>query len=228
MGRKRSYGTGRLYIKHGAYYGRWRTSDGRRLNRRIGGVRTPGERDGLTAKEAERRFQRLQDAEEPRRGPASPDRPTIGQAADSLRRKLALEGARKSYLEGCESMQRVHIVPRLGSTPLHKIESRDIERLAAAMLALGRSPKTVRNVLTFLHSIFEHAIDLGWCTSNPVRRAARPKRRRRGDANPDLQFLTLPELDAVIRAIPRSPCAASPPPRAEDDAALRRRRPPTC
>ena len=37
---------------------------------------------------------------------------------------------------------------------------------------------------------------------NPVAGAARPRRRREGDADPDLQFLTLPELDAVIAAIP--------------------------
>jgi integrase len=35
-----------------------------------------------------------------------------------------------------------------------------------------------------------------------VRRAARPGRKRSGDANPDLQFLTIEELDAVLRAIP--------------------------
>src|SRR6266536_205097 len=33
---KRSYGTGQLYEKHGSYYGRWWTLDGRQPNRRIG------------------------------------------------------------------------------------------------------------------------------------------------------------------------------------------------
>jgi integrase len=70
------------------------------------------------------------------------------------------------------------------------------------MLKAGRSAKTVRNVLTFLHSVFEHAIDEGWCVENPVRRATRPGRQRAGDVEPDLQFLTLEELEAVIRAIP--------------------------
>ena len=32
MAAKRSYGTGSLYEKSGAYYGRWRTPDGRLLN----------------------------------------------------------------------------------------------------------------------------------------------------------------------------------------------------
>ena len=36
----------------------------------------------------------------------------------------------------------------------------------------------------------------------PVEDAARPKRRRAGDADPDLQFLAPAELDRVIGAIP--------------------------
>ena len=70
------------------------------------------------------------------------------------------------------------------------------------MLAAGSAPKTVRNVLSFLHSVFEHAIARWWVRENPVRRAARPKRKRASDANPDLQFLTVAALDAVLRAIP--------------------------
>ena len=34
---KRDYGTGQLYIVSAArYYGRWRTADGRKLNRKVG------------------------------------------------------------------------------------------------------------------------------------------------------------------------------------------------
>ena len=56
--------------------------------------------------------------------------------------------------------------------------------------------------MTFLHSVFALAMREGLGAGNPVERAARPKRRRAGDADPDLQFLTLAELDAVIDAIP--------------------------
>jgi integrase len=200
---KRTAGAGHLYEKYGSYYGRWRTLDGRLLNRKVGPIRTPGIRDGLTRAQAEREFRRLQDAEEraprPIRGT---DIPSVDEAADSLRERLTVSGARRSYLEGCESMQRVHITPRLGSRPVTEVTSAHVQALAGAMLRAGRSPKTVRNVLSFLHSIFEHAIDKGWTRENPVRRAARPGRRRQGDAEPDLQFLTLHELEAVLRAIP--------------------------
>jgi integrase len=210
---KRPHGTGHLYEKHGAWYGRWRTPAGRWLNRKIGASRPVGERTGLTRAQAEREFRRLQGEEERRPTPADGHaRHTLDEAADSLRRKLALEGARKSYLENCESMQRVHLAPRLGGRPLSRISTADVEAVAAAMLESGRASKTVRNVLTFLHSIFEHAIERGWARENPVRHAARPRRRRAGDANPDLRFLTVPELDAVIRSIPDDVVTRAPAP----------------
>jgi integrase len=200
---KRNYGTGQLYIKQGSYYGRWRTSDGRRLNRRIGPVRPAGSSEGLTRTEAENVFRKQREKEEkqPRLLQVAA-RVTLEDTGDSLRRKLALEGARKSYLEGCESMQRVHIVPRLKNATLQRVERRDVEHMAQQMLKDGKAPKTVRNVITFLYSIFEHGIDEDWCTENPVRRASRPRRQRAGDVEPDLQFLTVDELEAVIREIP--------------------------
>lgn len=210
---KRGRGTGHLYEKWGSHYGRWRTLDGRYVNRRIGPVRTPGERDGLTRSQAEREFRRIQDAEERRPRPArGAVVPTVDEIVDSLRQKLRLSGGRTSYLEGCESMQRVHISPQFGSSPITDVSTAHIEGLAGAMLKNGLAPKTVRNVMTFLHSVFEHAIDRDAISENPVRRATRPGRRRQGDTNPDLQFLTIEELDAVIRAIPDEVVARTPAP----------------
>jgi integrase len=203
MAAKRTYGTGSLYEKHGSYYGRWRTVDGRQLNRLVGPVRKAGTREGLTRAQAEAAFRRLQDEEERAPRPArSSVVPTVDEATASLRQSLRLGGASRSYLEGCESMQRVHISPRLGSKPVIEVKTADVEALAAAMLKRGLAPKTVRNVMAFLHSVFEHAIDRRLNRENPVRRARRPGRRRKRDANPDLQFLTVEELDAVVRAIP--------------------------
>lgn len=203
MSSKRTYGTGCLHAKSGAYYGRWRTSDGRQLNRKVGRIRVEGSSEGLTRTQAERLFRKMQDEEERRPRPTGhAARVTVGEAADSLRRKLAVEGARKSYLEGCESMQRVHLAQRLADLPITRLSTAQVEDLAARMLKVGRAPKTVRNVIAFLHSVCEHAVDRGWLAANPVGRAARPKRRRSGDAQPDLQFLTLAELEAVLRAIP--------------------------
>jgi hypothetical protein len=62
---------------------------------------TPGESDGLTRSQAERAFRKLQEAEEssprPVRGASVP---SLDEVTDSLRRRLAVRGARRSYLEG--------------------------------------------------------------------------------------------------------------------------------
>ena len=62
---------------------------------------------------------------------------------------------------------------------------------------------------------------------NPVRRAERPGRRRRG-SNPDLQFLSVSELEAVIRAIPNEVVVRRLRPRVGGAPALRRRPCRTC
>ncbi len=110
-----------------------------------------GSTDGLTRSQAEAAFRRLQDEEEraprPARGAVWP---TVDEVTNSLRKKLRLRGLRRSYLEGCESMQRVHISPRIGSKPVTEITTSHIEWLAGSMLDKGLAPKTVRNVMTFL------------------------------------------------------------------------------
>lgn len=202
MSSKRVYGTGHLYEKSGSYYGRWRTLDGRLLNRKVGRVRTPSERDGLTRAMAEREFRKIQQAEEstprPRLGT---DLPTVDEVIDSLRDRLELRGASENYRDNCEYMQRVHISPVLGEREVARVSTADVERLARLLLKKGLADKTVRNILGFLHSVFEHAIDQTLRKENPVRRAEKPGRLRAG-TSVDLQFLTVSELDAVIRAIP--------------------------
>ena len=68
---KRPYGSGQIYEKWGAYYGRWRTPDGQRANRRLGVKRTRGGSDGLTRAQAERVTRRLR-AEDAARRPMEP------------------------------------------------------------------------------------------------------------------------------------------------------------
>src|SRR3954447_24554332 len=127
MSARRAYGTGRLYVKHGAWYGRWRTGDGRRLNRRVGPMRSAGEADGLTRRDAEKQFRRMQDEEERHPTPAAAVRHSVDDAADALRQKLALVGSSRSHLRNPEAMQRLHIGPGLGDRQLGKVTRRDVE-----------------------------------------------------------------------------------------------------
>jgi hypothetical protein len=178
---KRPYGTGQLYEKCGSYYGRWRTPDGRRLNRRLGAVREAGQNDGITRAQAERTFRKVQ-ADEATKSRAKAKRRravTVDFAANALRERLAIEGARLSYRQNTESMQRIHVSPALGKRRIETVTRQDVERLARSMLARVLAPKTVRNVMTFLHAVFALALANEWVERNPVAGAARPKRRRR-------------------------------------------------
>ena len=74
----------------------------------------------------------------------------MDEVADTLRVRLSNRGARLSYRQNCESMQRIHISPALGKRTVDTVSTQDVERLARAMLTRGASPKTVRNVMTFL------------------------------------------------------------------------------
>jgi integrase len=162
---------------------------------------------------AEQALRRAQEAELAAVPPADDARGrTVDDAANALRERLELQGARKSYRQNCESMQRVHISPAMGSRRVGEVSTADVEALARARLRRGLAPKSVRNVITFLHSVFGLAVDHGWCVTNPVARAARPRRRRSGDASADLQFLTVDELQAVINAIPNEVVRRTPAP----------------
>jgi integrase len=200
---KRQHGAGDLYVKWSSYYGRFRTPDGRRVNRRLGPIRRRGSADGLTKSQAEAALRRLIEVESNRPPPTPDERPrTVDDVIDLLRDRLEVQGARLSYRQNCESMQRVHVSPAIGARRVDSVSRQDIERLARSMLGRGLAPKTVRNVVTFLHSVFDLAVEHEWIAANPVARATRPLRRRRGDANPDLQFLTVSQLEAVLSAIP--------------------------
>ena len=64
----------------------------------------------------------MQAAEEqaPRRDRAAPA-PTLAEVSAALRRQLQLRGSRPSYLENCESMDRIHISPVIGTVPVADI-----------------------------------------------------------------------------------------------------------
>ncbi|MCW2986829.1 MAG: site-specific integrase [Conexibacter sp.] len=198
---RRPYGAGQLYQKSGHWYGRWRDEEGRRFNRRLGPVEDTHAEPAMTKRQAEKAFWKLRDAEE--RNPINPatGRHTVNEACEAHRRRLAYIDVSESHFKNCERKQRLHIGPAFGDRLLQRVTRHDVERLGESLIAKGLSPKTVRNILNYLNAVYEHAIDMEWTQSNPVRKAARP-RSRSGDSNPDIQFLTVEELEAVIRAIP--------------------------
>ena len=190
---RRSYGTGRLYVKSGAWYGRWRI-EGHRVNRKLGKVREPGRREGLTKRDAEAAMRRqIQAVAAP-----SDERLSVEEAGERLVELLELKGRKVSTVEAVRSAVRVHLVPHFGDRPIDRIDVRAVERLIAAERRDGKAPKSIRNYLGVLHSIFELGIERGWARENPVKRAAKPE----GEQSQEIRSLTIDEIEAVIAAIP--------------------------
>ena len=99
------------------------------------------------------------------------------------------------------SQRSASICPVLRRRPSHEIDLPIVEAFIYSKLDEGKAPKSIRNYLGLLHSIFAHGIKRGWCESNPVASVDKPRDQR----DRDIRFLTLAELEAVIQAIPDTP-----------------------
>jgi integrase len=198
---KRSYGSGRLYEverKRGTvYYGSW-WSGGRRVKRRIGAKRSPGQSDGLTQVQAERELRRMIEREVVR---PSRERRTFEQAADAYVDHLEHVMERKrSTIQDYRGYLNRHLVPFFGDRAIDRIDAIRVAQYLRRKRGDGLSSKTVQNHLNFLHGVFAFAVKRGWVPLNPVAHVDRPKRNR--SPHTRVRFLQPHELDAVIRAVP--------------------------
>jgi integrase len=191
---RRGYGTGSLRVVGRSWIGSWYGPDGRKIRRKVGPARTAGERDGLTKAQAEEWFRKMRDATRPQ---ASGDRVTMLEAGEELCRRLEVRGRKKSHRMTVASDLRNHLVPFFAGMELGRIAPQDVERYIAVKLAT-LAPKTVRNHLNTMHSVFEIGMRLGWCQVNPVKLADRPVIKT---TETRIKFLDQSELDRLL-AVP--------------------------
>lgn len=192
---RRTYGTGSLYQKNGAWYGRWRDADGRHA-RKLGPVKA-GRGDGLTKREAESKLRVLLLAADGRER-RSPDQITVGELAPVLLARLEERGRKPSHLRSTGYHLSVHIVPQLGDLEVRDVEPQDVKRLVDHLIRQGRSPEMVRNVAGTLHSLLRLAVDRGVIDRNPVEAVELPRVPR----SDSIRFLTRAELERVLSAPP--------------------------
>jgi integrase len=196
---KRRYGTGSIFEKRNAWYGQWRVRN-RTITRKLGPIRTPGSRDGLTRKMAEARLRRVM-AEVT----VTPlfERMTVEEAGTRLIQQLVTKGRKPSTTAGYESYLRVHVAPFFGEKSIGDITKADIEEFVAVCLDNDQSVKSTRNYLGFLHSIFDFGLRKGWVIANPCKSVEKPEV---ADEDQDIRFLDEAELDALLAATggPRS------------------------
>jgi integrase len=196
---KRRYGTGSVFVKRNAWYGQWRVRN-RTVTRKLGPIRTPGGRDGLTRKMAEARLRKLMS--EVTVAPVY-ERMTVEEAGERLIQHLVTRGRKASTTVGYQSYLRVHVAPFFGDKPIANITKEDIEEFIVVCFDNDQSIKSTRNYLGFLHSVFDFALRKGWVVANPCKAVEKPETV---DEDQDIRFLDRSELDALLAATagPRS------------------------
>jgi integrase len=205
---RRPRGTGEIFEKHDAYYGRWHVK-GKKVLRKLGPVRKPGSRQGLTKTQAEARLRELMSQTAKAPALVVEGGMTIDEVGARHIKHLLRKGRKPdTTLANYESELRVHLVPQFGTTPIDQITAEDIEDLIDVCLSAGLAVKTVRNLLTHLNSIFEFAIRQHWRHDNPCKDVEKPAAPQDGDQ--EIRFLDQSELSALLRSAGAGLCRHTP------------------
>jgi len=192
---RRTHGTGSLIEKNGVYFGKWRV-DSRQVMRRLGPVRKPATRDGVTKSQAEAQLRKLM-AEVA--SPPVAERITVSEAAGRLLEHLGAKGRKPSTLRAYRCKLRAQIILRLGDRPVNRVTRDEVEAFMSALARDGLSAKYAANCLGLLHSVFEHAIRHDWATTNPCRYVDAPKAI---EVDTAIHFLDHAEVEALLAAVP--------------------------
>jgi integrase len=205
---KRGYGSGSIAARSGVWYGRWRA--GRvQVHRKLGPVRQPGSREGLTRTQAEAALRRIINET---RAAAPEERVGFDFVAEQYMHHLEHVKLRKaSTLRDYRIILDRHLIPYFGTKPIDRITPAEVSAYMSAKLRAGLAVKTVTNTLNFAHGIFAFAVKRGWAASNVVAMTDRPR-------------ASAPSLSATSRArstramtswcsVTRRPAAPTTPPR---------------
>jgi integrase len=196
---QRPRGTGSLYTRRDkagreTWYAKFYVGD-RRVKRKIGLRRVPGEAQGLTKPQAERKLRGLMDSVTPSERHERATLEVAGQRLVENRRAL---GRKPATIEAYETALRVHLVPFFVGRSLETIDPPMIRAFIGAKASEGLRPKSIRNYVSVLHLTFEFAIENEWASSNPCSRVEMPDLQE----DPDIHFLVPEEIEALVRGVP--------------------------
>jgi integrase len=198
---RRPRGTGTLFVKRDSggretWYGKWRVGTVQ-VKRRVGPKRLASTREGLTRTQAEAELRRLIGSID--HAATARDRVTVAEVGVLLVEHRRAQGRKRATVEAYESMIRIHLSPFFVGRTLERIGRREIQAFIGHMRRSGSSPKTTRNALGILHSLFEYARREGWVQANPCTLVDKP---RAGEGDPDIRFLEPEEIEALLRGVP--------------------------
>lgn len=153
------------------------------------------EQDGWTRQKAERTLGARLDAVG--RGHAKPKRRTFGELVDEFEAvALPARPRKKSTLVDYGCTIRLHLRPALGHLDLERLSRspQEFERYAAAKIAAGLSPKTVRNHLVLAGLMFKTARRWRWVSENPLELVEPPSM-----PDAETETLTAAEIAALLK-----------------------------
>ena len=130
---------------------------------------------------------------------ATPDGtiPTVAAYLTEWLTVYAEAHCKASTAEGYRQVVRQHILPALGSRRLCDVTRTDLKRLISALVTQGRKKRTIHNILTPLKEAYQHAIDDGLVTTNPVAHLGRMTSTRES-ADSHIDPLTTDEVRALL------------------------------
>jgi integrase len=200
MASRRSYGSGRVYVRTDSvgretYYGSWWVN-GRRVNRRLGAKRARGSREGLTAAQAEAELRRL--IREVAPSGASIDRLNVGEVGRRYCAHLAALGRKRSTLTAVEMALRVWLEPHLGGRAFASVRPEDVEDMMRSMTAEGVGAKSIRNYVGTLSAMYRYATHprRQWASTNPCEIIDLPALPE----STEIRYLTMQQVQALANA----------------------------
>ncbi len=132
--------------------------------------------------------------------PTQGERRAFAEAAEAHMSKLQNQGLKRSTLRGYRSLMSAHLLPYFGARPVERIGEPDVAALDRELRKNGLKPQSRRNVLGLMGATMRTAVKQGWTASNPVAEYEKPRKPR--SEPEELRFLTLEELEAVLRSMP--------------------------
>lgn len=141
--------SGSIFIRNGVYYGKWLALGGQQIKRRIGPVRQPGTRTGLTKAQAEKRLRTFM-AEVTYTPPAA--RLSFREVAERYLDHVQVVRQRKpTTVSDYRSMLNAHLDPYFGATAIERTTADDFAGYMAVN-ARTLKPKTILNHRNFAHA----------------------------------------------------------------------------
>jgi integrase len=208
-GARRAYGSGSLLIEERArgrkvYVGQFRIR-GKQHQRILGEVRRAGSSAGLSKSQAERALRDVRarvEEECPRsdRAPGPAAQSTLSAVGEEhLRHLVEVVGRKRATVQDYRIYLRRHLVPFFGDTALDEITPRGVEAFMRHQRECGLAVSTSSNHVNYLHAIYAYAVKRSLAMRNPVQAADKPRAPR---TDPDVHFLSVEEVEALLRAVP--------------------------